>query len=74
MRDPSRRERRSWTALDPDKSRIFAAYYGRDNMDDLVSRLEMIRDGRFSEIDLGSDWKRAAQSVGAGRSLDRLLA
>jgi len=69
LRDPSRRERRSWTALDPDKSRIFAAYYGRDNMSGLIQRLEMIRDGRVSEIDLGQDgpdWKRAAQAAGAG--------
>jgi hypothetical protein len=66
LRDPSRQERRAWTALDPDKTRIFAAYYGRDNMADLISRLELIRDGRFDEIDLGSGWKRAAQAAGAG--------
>jgi hypothetical protein len=66
LRDPNRRERRAWTALDPDKTRIFAAYYGRDNMGGLIDRLEKIRDGRFSEIDLGSGWKRAAQAAGAG--------
>jgi hypothetical protein len=71
LRDPERPERRAWTALDPDKSRIFAAYYGRENMDGLISRLELIRDGRFSEIDLGSGWKRAALAVGAGPLLDR---
>jgi hypothetical protein len=74
LRDPNRRERRSWTALDPDQTRIFAAYYGRENMTDLISRLELIRDGRFSEIDLGAGWKRAAQSAGAGRPLEKLLA
>jgi hypothetical protein len=66
LRDPSRRERRAWTALDPDKSRIFAAYYGRENMAGLIDRLEKIRDGRVSEIDLGVGWKRAAQAAGAG--------
>jgi hypothetical protein len=66
LHDPNRRERRSWTALDPDKTRIFAAYYGRDNMIDLTERLELIRDGRFDDIDLGSGWKRAAQAAGAG--------
>jgi hypothetical protein len=69
LRDPSRRERRSWTALDPDKTRIFAAHYGRNNMAGLIDRLEKIRDGRFSEIDLGSGWKLAAQAAGAGRPL-----
>lgn len=59
IRDPSRPERRAWLALDPDKTRLIAAHYGRDNMADFVSRLEMIRDGRISEIDLGSGWKRA---------------
>jgi hypothetical protein len=74
LRDPSRPERRAWTALDPDKTRIFAAYYGRDNMAGLIDRLEKIRDGRFSEIDLGVGWKRAAQSAGGGRPLEKLLA
>ena len=74
LRDPNRPERRAWTALDPDKTRLFAAYYGRENMADLISRLEMIRGGRFSEIDRGVGWKRAAQSAGAGRPLDELLA
>jgi hypothetical protein len=70
FRDPTRPERRAWTALDPDKTRIFAAYYGRENMSGLIDRLEKIRDGRISEIDLGSGWKRAAQAVGAGRPLE----
>jgi hypothetical protein len=68
LRDPDRRERRAWTALDPDKTRIFAAHYGKGNMDGLIDRLEKIRDGRISEIDLGEGWKRAAQAAGAGRS------
>jgi hypothetical protein len=74
LRDPARPERRAWTALDPDKTRIFAAYYGRNNMAGLIDRLEKIRDGRISEIDLGSGWKRAAQAVGAGRPLEDELA
>ena len=66
LRDPNRPERRAWTALDPDKSRILAAYYGRKNMAGLIDRLEKIRDGRFSELDLGTGWKRAALAAGAG--------
>jgi hypothetical protein len=58
IRDPSRHERRPWQALNPD-GRIFAAHYGRENMDELIDRLEKIRDGRFREIDLGSSWRRA---------------
>jgi hypothetical protein len=58
IRDPSRPERRPWQALNPD-ARILAAHYGRDNMGGLIDRLEKIRDGRFSEIDLGSSWRRA---------------
>jgi hypothetical protein len=34
-------------------------HYGRNNMNQLIDRLEKIRDGRFSEIDLGSSWNRA---------------
>lgn len=70
LRDLSRPPRRAWMALDPDKSRLFAAYYGRENMAGLIDRLEKIRDGRFSEIDLGTGWKRAAQATGAGRPLE----
>lgn len=69
LRDPDRQERRAWTALDPDKTRIMAAYYGKENMADLIHRLELVRDGRISEIDLGEDgplWKRSAFAVGAG--------
>jgi hypothetical protein len=69
LRDLTAPDRRPWIALDPDNSRSLAAYYGKDNMVDLVTRLELIRDGRISEIDLGvdgPDWKRAAQAAGAG--------
>jgi Protein of unknown function (DUF3800) len=58
IRDPSRPERRPWRRLNPD-GRIVAVHYGRENMPELIDRLEKIRDGRFSEIDLGSSWNRA---------------
>jgi hypothetical protein len=58
MREPSRPPRRPWRRLNPDE-RIIAKHYGRENMADLIDRLEKIRDGRFSEIDLGSSWNRA---------------
>jgi len=58
FRDPSRQARRSWLALNPD-GRIIAAHYGRENMQELIDRLEKIRDGKFSDIDFGSGWNRA---------------
>jgi hypothetical protein len=70
LRDPERPERRAWTALDPDKTRVMAAYYGKENMADLIGRLEKIKAGRISEIDLGENgplWKRSAFAAGMGR-------
>jgi hypothetical protein len=61
IRDPERRERRPWTALNL-KGAVIAAHYGRDNMPDLISRLEKIRDGKIREIDLGSGWKRGRRA------------
>ena len=58
MREPSTPPRRPWQRLNPD-GRILAAHYGRKNMGELIDRLEKIRDGRFSEIDLGASWYRA---------------
>ena len=58
VRDPGRPERRPWTALSRDDG-IFAAHYGADNMGELIQRLEMVRDGRVTEIDLGSGWNRS---------------
>jgi len=55
LRDPSRPERRPWKRLDPD-GRVFAAHFGRENMAELIDRLEKIRDGRFTEIGRGSGW------------------
>jgi hypothetical protein len=55
LRDTHRPERRAWTALDPDKTRMMAAYYGKENMADLVHRLELAKWGRINEIDLGEN-------------------
>lgn len=55
IRDPTRTPRRPWARLNPD-NRIFAAHFGRENMAELIDRLEKIRDGRFSEIGRGSGW------------------
>ena len=57
IRDLDRPERRPWKILNPD-NRILAAHYGRENMPDLVSRLEKIRDGRMNEIDIDDGWVR----------------
>jgi hypothetical protein len=58
FRDPSRPERRPWRAINPDK-RILAAHYGRENMGELIDRLEKVRDGKISEIDPGESWRRS---------------
>jgi hypothetical protein len=65
LRDPSRPPRRPWRRLNPDE-RVIAMHYGRENMPDLIDRLEKIRDGRFNEIDLGSSWNRAHFRLGQG--------
>jgi hypothetical protein len=57
LRDPDRPERRPWAALNPDR-RIFAAHYGRNNMQELVRRLELLRDGRADEIGHGVEWSK----------------
>jgi hypothetical protein len=64
MREPARDARRSWLALNPD-GRIIAAHYGRENMYELIDRLEKIREGRFGEIDFGSGWNRAHFRIGS---------
>jgi hypothetical protein len=59
MRDPARPPRRPWLALNPDE-RILAAHYGRENMADLIDRLDKVRTGRFSEIDRShKGWNRS---------------
>jgi hypothetical protein len=68
MRDPDRPERQPWKVLNPDR-RILAAHYGRDQMPDLISRLEKIRDGRTNEINLGDGWvKFLSAGFARGRS------
>lgn len=59
LRDPDRDERRPWTAL---KGALIAAHYGRENMAELISRLEKIRDGKIAEIDLGTGWNQGRRA------------
>lgn len=59
IRNIGGKERRAWTALDPDHSRLVGAYYNRKNMPKMIDQLQKLRDGRFSELDQGSGWKRA---------------
>lgn len=40
---PTELPRRTWTALDPEKKRIIAKRYSKDNMHILISTLERIR-------------------------------
>ena len=65
LRDPTRPERRPWQELNPD-NRIVAMHYGRENMGELIDRLEKIRDGRLTEIDFGSGWRRAHSGLDEG--------
>jgi|GEM_PF-1023925 len=64
LREPSRPERRAWTALAPSK-KLIVLHYGRSNMAEMVSRLEKIRDGRIDEINLGVGW---TNFLAAGRA------
>jgi hypothetical protein len=43
LKNPTGKPRRAWTALDPDKTRIVARRYARDNMHELISRLTNLR-------------------------------
>jgi len=56
MRNPNKPERRPWKILNPDR-RILAAHYGRNNMHDLIERLEKVRDGRIDEINQPGGWR-----------------
>ena len=44
LKNPAGPPRRSWTALDPDKTRIIARRYAKDNMQELISRLTAFRE------------------------------
>jgi Protein of unknown function (DUF3800) len=70
MRDSARPERRPWGALNS-KGAILAAHYGRQNMGELIERLEKVRDGKINEIDLGTSWRKAAGPWAAKTSLQR---
>lgn len=43
LRDPSKRRRPSWVALDPDESRIKLLHYGKGNIGNLISSLSGLR-------------------------------
>jgi hypothetical protein len=68
MRDPTRPERRPWTALKP---WLIAAHYGRENMGKLIDGIEKAKDGKIDEINLlGDGWNRAAGPwIGVARPL-----
>jgi hypothetical protein len=59
IRDPSRPERRPWQRLNPG-GRIIAMHYGRENMPELIERLEKIRDGRFNNTNADQQKRGAA--------------
>jgi len=44
LKNPTGTIRRAWTALDPDKSRIIARRYGKDNMPELIRLLTNFRE------------------------------
>jgi hypothetical protein len=44
LKNPTGKLRRAWTALDPDKTRIIARRYGKDNMPELIRRLKNFRE------------------------------
>jgi hypothetical protein len=43
LKNPTGKPRRAWTALDPDKTRIIAQRYAKDNMDELIRLLTDFR-------------------------------
>jgi hypothetical protein len=44
LKNPMGTPRRAWTALDPDKTRIIARRYGKDNMPELIRLLKSFRE------------------------------
>jgi hypothetical protein len=57
MRDPSKTPRRSWQALNPDV-KIIAAHYGKENMPDLIARMQKAHKGLGEEIEIDSGWRK----------------
>jgi len=53
LKNPTGTLRRAWTALDPDKTRIIAQRYGKDNVDKLISSLTNSRD-RLRKLENGN--------------------
>jgi hypothetical protein len=57
LKNPNGVPRRAWTALDPDKSRIIAKRYGKENMPELI---KLLSDFREKLLEQGWDGKVAA--------------
>jgi hypothetical protein len=49
LKNPTGKPRRAWTALDPDKTRIIARRYGKDNMPELLRLLTNFREKLLAE-------------------------
>jgi hypothetical protein len=56
LRDVSKPERRAWTALDPDKTRLQCWYYGKNNIGNLVRQLEAIKEGMLLKPMPSKSW------------------
>ena len=54
LKNPTGTPRRAWTALDPDRTRIIARRYGKDNMPELIRLLKTFRGKLLAQ---GWDWK-----------------
>jgi hypothetical protein len=67
LRDPDRPERLPWQVINPDR-RILAAHYGRENMPELVSRMEKIKDGKIGEIEMDTGWAKFLRSASMASS------
>jgi hypothetical protein len=49
LKNPTGTPRRAWTALDPDKTRIIARRYGKDDMSELIRLLTNFREKLLAE-------------------------
>jgi len=59
LRDNDRPDRTSWAALGATR---FVTQYGAENMGELITILEQIRDGNTNSINPGSGWNRSARA------------